>query len=371
MKIISLQKNLKNCLYSVNHIAQKNLSLPILNNILINANDGVIKLITTNLELGITATLRGKIEESGSFTVDAKTISDYVSLLDNEKINISLVESDLLIESGSYKTKIKGSSADEFPLIPKIERLEFIKADLNSFKKALTQVVFAVSSDESRIELSGVLFSLNDKTMTIVGTDSYRLAEKKIEIENNFTQNRQLIIPVKTIQEIIRIISTEQGDEENVQDIFLYASDNQCLFVVGGIEIVSRLIDGHYPDYQQIIPQKNNCQTSFNRDTIMRAVKAASIFSRAGINDINFTFSKAGVNISSASGQTGEHEALIEGNFKGLDAKITLNYRYVLDGLSALSGETVVFSVIDDQTPCILQDENNKDYQYIIMPIKK
>lgn len=371
MKIISLQKNLKNCLYSVNHIAQKNSSLPILNNILITANDGVINLITTNLELGITTKLRGKIEEEGSFTVDSKTISEYINLLNNEKISIKLVDSDFLIECGSSKTKIKGSSAEEFPLIPKIERLEFVKININDFKKALSQVAFSVSSDETRVELSGVLFSLEEKTMAIVGTDSYRLAEKKINIENNFTNNRQLIIPVKTIQELIRIISSDQGDEEVVNDVLLYASDNQCLFVVGGTEIVSRLIDGHYPDYKQIIPQKQVCSASFSKEEIIRAVKAAAIFSRVGVNDINFSFSKNGLEISSASGQTGEHQALLEGIVTGQETSITLNYRYVLDGLSALSGTSAVFSVIDDQTPCILQDEADKDYRYIIMPIKK
>ncbi|MCX6793331.1 MAG: DNA polymerase III subunit beta [Candidatus Falkowbacteria bacterium] len=371
MKLISLQKNLKNCLYSVNHIAQKNASLPILNNILITAQAGVINLITTNLELGITTTLRGKIDEDGSFTVDAKTISDYVALLNNEKIAISLVESELLLECGSYKTKIKGSSAEEFPLIPKIERTEFVKINLNDFKKALSQVAFSVSSDEARIELSGVLFSLDDKAMTIVGTDSYRLAEKKIEIENNFSQNRQLIIPVKTVQELARIISSDQGDEEVVNEVLLYASDNQCLFVVGGTEIVSRLIDGHYPDYQQIIPQKQVCSASFSKDDVIRAVKAAAIFSRAGVNDINFSFSKSGLEISSASGQTGEHQAVVEGIVTGADTSITLNYRYVLDGLAALIGTSSVFSIIDDQTPCILQDESDKNYRYIIMPIKK
>ena len=371
MKIISLQKNLKNCLYSVNHIAQKNSSLPILNNILISAHDGIINLITTNLELGITATLRGKIEEEGSFTVDSRILSDYIVLLNNEKISLKLDDTNLLVECGSSKTKIKGSSAEEFPLIPKIERSEYIKINLEDFKKALAQVVFSVSSDEARVELSGLLFSLDNKIMTIVGTDSYRLAEKKIEIENHFSQNRQLIIPVKTIQELIRIISSEPGDEENVTDVLLYASDNQCLFVVGGIEMVSRLIEGHYPDYQQIIPQKSNCQASFSREEIVRAVKAAAIFSRAGVNDINLAFSKSGLEISSASGQTGEHQALIEGVITGVDTAITLNYRYVLDGLAALSGTSAVFSIVNDQTPCILQDEADTNYRYIIMPIKK
>ncbi len=372
MKIISLQKNLKNSLYLVSHIAQKNTSLPILNNILFSATEGVIKLITTNLELGITSILRGKIEKSGSFTVDAKIISEYISLLNNEKVELNLnKDNELTVECGSYKTKIKGMSAEEFPLIPKIDQINFIKIPINELKKALSQVVFTVSNDEARVELSGVLFLLNNEIMTIVGTDSYRLAEKKIKIETDLSDIKQFIIPVKTIQELIRIISSDQGDDELVNDVMFYASDNQCLFVVGGTEIVSRLVDGHYPDYQQIIPQKHVCSFSIDKDEILRAVKAAAIFSRNGINDINFSFSKKGLLIFSSSSQTGEHEALLIGDLSGQETDITLNYRYVLDGLTALNSSKINFKIIDNQTPCVLQGEEEKDYRYIIMPIKK
>jgi DNA polymerase-3 subunit beta len=371
MKIISLQKNLKNNLYAVNHIAQKNISLPILNNVLISARDGVIKLITTNLEIGITSILRGKIEEDGAYTVDAKILSEYVNLLDNDKAVLENSDSELKISCGSYKTKIKGLAADEFPLIPVIDRQGFIKIATKELKEALNSVVFSVASDETRAELSGVLFSLDNKTMAIVGTDSYRLAEKKVTVENNLSENRQLIIPAKTIQEVIRIISSESEEDENTNEVLFYASDNQCLFVIGNTEIVSRLIDGRYPDYQQIIPQKYQCRATVAREEIIRAIKAAAIFSRTGVNDIILNFSKNGLDVSAASGQTGEQNALIKATISGSDTNTTLNFRYILDGLNAFNSAMVSFDLIDDQTPCVLRDEDNKDYLYIMMPIKK
>lgn len=371
MKIISLQKNLKAALYAVNHIAQKNTSLPILNNILISAKDGVIKLVTTNLEIGITSVLRGKIEADGDFTVDAKTLSEYVGLLDNDKTTLEVTDNELKVACGSYKTKIKGLGADEFPLIPNIDRQGFIKIATKDFKEALSKVVFSVSSDDTRAELSGVLFSLDNKTMSIVGTDSYRLAEKKIVVENNLSESRQLIIPAKTIQEVVRIISSEATEDENMDEVLFYASDNQCLFVIGGVEVVSRLIDGRYPDYQQIIPQKYQCRATVDRSEIIRAVKAASIFSRTGVNDIILNFSKNGLDVSAASGQTGEQNALIKATIEGVDTNTTLNFRYILDGLNAFNSNLVSFDLIDDQTPCILKDLDNNDYLYIMMPIKK
>lgn len=371
MKIISLQKNLKSSLYAVNHIAQKNTSLPILNNVLISVHDGIIKLITTNLEIGITSILRGKIEEDGDFTVDAKTLSEYVGLLDNDKTTLEVNDGELKLACGSYKTKIKGMPADEFPLIPVIDRQGFIKISTKDFKEALSKVIFSVASDESRAELSGVLFSLEEKSMAIVGTDSYRLAEKKIVVENNLSENRQLIIPAKTIQEVVRILSSESSEDENMDEVLFYASDNQCLFVVGGVEIVSRLIDGRYPDYQQIIPQKHLCRATVDRSEVIRAVKAASIFSRTGVNDIILNFSKNGLEVSSASGQTGEQNAMVKATINGEDTTTTLNFRYILDGLNAFNNNLVSFDLIDDQTPCVLRDEDNKDYLYIMMPIKK
>ncbi len=373
MKIITLQKNLKESLYAVSHIAQKNTSLPILNNILISARDGVIKLISTNLEIGITSVVRGKIEEEGEFTVDARILSEYVALLDNDKVELSLSEGELVVSCGSYKTKIKGIGPEEFPLIPNIERSNFIKISAELFKKSLSTVVFSVSSDEARLELSGVYFGLSGTELVLAGTDSYRLSEKKLAVETNIAADQKLIIPARTLQELVRIISSEKNEDgESANNVLMYASDNQCLFVVGSTELVSRLIDGQYPDYHQIIPVKHQCRAMLPQEDIVRAVKAAALFSKTGVNDVVFSLStKGSLVVSAASGQAGEHASQLDAVVTGADTSITLNYRYVLDGLNAVAGGSVVFEVIDDQTPCIIKDESDPSFMYIIMPIKK
>jgi DNA polymerase-3 subunit beta len=377
MKISTLQENLKQGLFVVSHIAKKSVNLPILNNIMIDARDGNIKLIATNLEVGVVNTIRGKVEKEGSFTVDSKTISDYVSLLPNKKINIEQKENNLIIEAENYKTKIIGQSAEEFPLIPEVDKKIYYSANINEFKQALAQTIFAVSTNESRLELSGVLFNFNKDKLTLAATDSYRLAEKIISIKTNSETNedKKTIIPARTLQELVRILSGEQ-DKEGVEDsgeIKFYLSENQILFTVGSTELVSRLIEGQYPDYKQIIPVNPKTTTTINRAELIRAVKASALFSKAGINDINLDFpqEKNKAVISSASGQTGENMTELNADITGEDNGVVINYRYLLDGLNNIEGENVKIEVIDSNTPCILRPEKGDDYLYIIMPIKQ
>ena len=156
MKFSILKENLNSALFIVSHITGKNINLPILNNVMIEAKDGNIKLISTNLEVGITHSLRGKIEKEGSFTVDSKVITDYVALLPNKRVDIEKKENNLVVECENYKTKVRGQAADEYPLIPSVDKNDYYSAQVDEFKKALAQVVFAVSTSETRMELSGV-----------------------------------------------------------------------------------------------------------------------------------------------------------------------------------------------------------------------
>jgi len=375
MKISTLQENLKNGLSLVSHIAGKNVNLPILNNILINADSEGIKLISTNLEIGITCFIRGKIEKEGNFTVNSKIISDYISLLANKKVNIELKKEELVVESDNYKTVIKGEKADDFPLIPQINKETYFKTKINDFKKALSQTIFAVSNSETRMELSGVLFVFDKDNLTIAATDSYRLAEKQIKIESNTKMESKVIIPVKTLQEVLRVLSNVKIEEldERESEIEFYLSDNQIMFSIDKIEVVSRVIEGQYPDYKQIIPKDSKTEIMINRNEFIRAIKAASIFSKTGVNDINldFTIDKNITLISSSSGITGENKTEIESKITGSDNGIVLNYIYLLEGVNSINTENIILKIIDLNTPCVLKADNGDDYIYIIMPIKQ
>jgi DNA polymerase-3 subunit beta len=378
MKIISLQENLKKGISIVSHITSKNINLPILNNILIKADEGNIDLIATNLEIGIIHSVRGKIEKPGKITIDAKIINEYINFLPQEKISFIVKDENVKIECSNYKTKIKGESAKEFPLLPEIEESNIINTSLVEFKKALSQVVFAVSKSESRIELSGVLFALSDDKLSMVATDSYRLAEKTIDINieknKNLDENNKIIIPAKTAQEVLRIASNLSDDlDSSEKKVKLYINENQIVFEIDDSKIISRLISGQYPDYKQIIPEKKETEIIVSRQELIRAIKASSIFSKSGINDINISVNseKKEIIISSLSSQTGESIINLNGEIKGKNNDITLNFRYLLDGLNNIDSDNVRVFIVDNNTPCVIKNEKEDSYLYIVMPIKQ
>ncbi len=375
MKFLSVKNNFKKGLFLVSHIAGKNVNLPILNNVMIKIENKDIKLITTDLEIGVVHHLRGKIEKEGVYTVNSKMIADYINLLPDKKIEIEQKENELKIQCENYKTKIKGQSAEDFPLIPQVEKKNGYKTNIKNLKKALSQVVFATSSAETRIELTGVLFILNQDELILASTDSYRLAEKKIKLQTENKEETRVIVPAKTVQELLRVLTglSEEEEMEKEEEISFYLSENQILFTTQNTELVSRLIEGQYPDYKQIIPEKSQTKAKINKNELTRAVKTSSLFSKTGINDINLDFpeGKNQVVVSSVSGQTGENLVEIDSQVSGKDNRIVVNYQYLLDGLKIIEDEEVEIEVIDNNTPCIIKPTKEKDYLYIIMPIKQ
>ena len=374
MRFISLQENLKRGLNIVSHVTSKNVNLPILNNILIKAEDGNIEFISTNLEIGVTHQLRGKIDVEGQFTVDSKLISEYANLLSGgEKVKLELKENELCVECGNYNTKIKGESAKEFPLIPTVPRTIYYSCKSGEFKKALNSVVFAVSNSENRVELTGVFFSFTKGMLNLAATDSYRLAERQIEIKENGIEGEQkIIVPAKTVQELLRILNNIEGGEMGEeQELKIYLSENQILFTFDSVELISRLINGHYPDYKQIIPANSQTDVLIERSELTRAVKAAALFSKTGINDITLLFSKGKMLVSSFSGMSGESQIELEANVTGTDNEVTINFRYLLDGLNNIEGDMVRLNILNNTTPCVLRPEKDTSYLYIVMPIRQ
>jgi DNA polymerase-3 subunit beta len=370
MKLQVIQENLKTGLFVVGHTAGKNPNLPILNNILIESFDNNIRLVSTNLEIGVKCLLRGKIETPGTFTVDGKIFYDYVNVLPNKKIDIELLGDKLFLNADGYQTKINGLPADEYPLIPEIDKNNGFVVDLQIFKEALSQVVFAVSGSDTRLELTGVFFSYSDDDLILAATDSYRLAEKRIPIKKIGNLSGSVIIPTKTVQEVLRIISGLRGVQSEME---VYVSDGQVAFVYDNIEIVSRVIDGQYPDYKQIIPLSHKTKAKLAVNDFARAIKASALFAKSGVNDISIDLpaGKNQVVVSAISGQSGENITEVEAQTNGDDNGVVVNHRYLSDGLSNLHSDYFNLFLVDGSTPVILRPENNDDYIYIIMPIKQ
>jgi DNA polymerase-3 subunit beta len=374
MRLISLQENLKKGLNIVGHITTKNINLPILNNILIRAEQGNIELISTNLEIGVVYQLRGKIEQDGEFTVDSKLVTEYVNLLSSgEKVKIDQKDNELKIECGNYKTKIRGESAKEFPLIPVIPKENYYSCHAEELKQALNSVVFSVSTSENRVELTGVFFQFGQDKLSLAATDSYRLAEKEISLASfGMKEEHKVIVPARTVQELLRVLNNfDKLDSPEEGEVRIYLTDNQILFTVDSVSLISRLINGHYPDYQQIIPTKNQTAVTVERLELIRAIKAAALFSKTGINDVTLHFSKDRIIISAFSGASGESQIEIAAEIKGVENEIIINYRYLIDGLNNIESERVKLEILNSNTPCVLKPEQENNYLYIVMPIRQ
>lgn len=374
MRLISLQEKLKRGLNIVGHVTTKNVNLPILNNILIKAENGNIELISTNLEIGIIYQLRGKIEEDGQFTIDSRLITEYVNLLSGgEKVKMEEKDGELRVECGKYKTKIKGESAKEFPLIPVIPKKNFYSCGSEELREALNSVIFAASTSENRVELTGIFMAFNKNRLNLAATDSYRLAEKEISlVSSGEGEEQKIIVPTKTAQELLRILNNFDGtDLEGEPEVKIYLTENQILFTIASVDLISRLINGHYPDYKQIIPTQSQTTVLVDRQELIRAVKASALFSKTGVNDVTLQFSQKKIIVSAFSGLSGESQAEVGGEIQGKENEITINHRYLLDGLNNISGENIKIDVLNNNSPCVLKPEKENGYLYIVMPIRQ
>ena len=384
MKISCTQENLNQGLFVVSHLATKSTALPILNNILFQVKDKTIKLSATNLEIGINCTIRGKVEQEGEFTVQSRLLADYVGFLPKEQVDLKAPsevkegqDQILSVSCKNHATKIKGQPAIDFPVIPKIEKTNPYVLSCQNFRQAVSQVIFAVSVNETRPEINGVFFNFFNGKLTLAATDSYRLAEKIIDLGTESTEKeKKVIVPVKTLQELLRILGgfKDPAAISNIENIQIYISENQILFSLGDIELISRLVEGQYPDYQQIIPQETKTTATVEVSELIKAVKTTSLFTRSGIYDVSLEFSpdKNEVVVNSANNQLGESTSRLIAESNGDNNGIVVNYRYLLDGLQNINSDQAEISVINGNNPCVLKPiKKDSGYIYIIMPIKQ
>jgi DNA polymerase-3 subunit beta len=369
MKFTCTKDNLIKGLSSVSGLTSRNISLPILNNVCISATSDGIELSATNLEIGIQKNIRGKIEKQGKITLPAKILLSFINLLPEERVEFELMENnEMLVKSGTWQTKIKTQSADEYPLIPEVEKKNEFKISVGKLKNGLAQTIFAAMNNESRPELSGGLFRLKENSISLVATDSYRLAEKKIEIDTKIKKETQFIVPIKTLQELLRLI----GDIDSNLEIQIFWEENQIMFKIEDLILTSRLIDGEYPDYEQIIPENSKTSVRFSKSEIVNAIKASALFSKTGIFDVNFEFKAPDkIILKSSNTQLGENTAEISAEVKGDDNNIVFNYHYILDGLNNIPGQNLILELTNANNPAVLRSEGEDDYLYLVMSIRQ
>lgn len=372
MKITILKEKLKEGVNIVERISQKSLTLPILQNTLLKTEKNFLRLSSTNLESAITWWNLVKVEKEGQICIPTRFLSNLLGFLPNKPISLGIENFTLNLECDNYETKIKGLSPEDFPIIPEVKEGQVITIDNLTFCQALNQVLNIPSSSATRPEISGIYFSFQSDLIKMVATDSFRLAEKKLFLKTDLSKKYSLILPQSAAKELVGIFGEKEGD------LKIHLSPNQILFEYmmtetphPQIQFTARLIEGEYPNYGEIIPKKYNTQIQVQRKEFLNQVKTASLFS-GKINEVKIRVDPKSekLEILSQSSDLGEHKSFLKGKIKGKEISISFNHRFLIDGISEIKKEDLIFELTDEEGPASLKPVESEDYLYIIMPIK-
>lgn len=360
MHIKLTQGNFSKALSFVSRVASSKTTLDILNNILIKVKNNKISISATDLEVAITSIIPGEVIEEGSITIPARLLTDYINSIPESNMELELNKTRLKISSGRFESSINGTVADEFPELPQETNNKSITLDSKLLSHTLQQTLIAVSRDMSRPILTGLCFTNIDNHLVLAGTDGYRLAEKVI-LKSKDTPN--CIIPATALNDLMKII---QDDDEKIQ---INNSESQISFIIGNTTLISRLIDGNYPSYRQLIPESSDISFEVNKSDLINITKVASLFARESAGSITISVSEGEIKINSVESQVGVNTSSAEAKTTGR-GEVTLNSRYLLDALNTIDGDEVRFRFSGKISPCVLTSTTDDSYQHIIMPLK-
>ena len=378
MKITCLQENLSRGLAVVGRAVANRATLPVIHNVLLNVDQSMLKLSATNLEIAMTTWVGAKIDEEGSITVPARLLSEFVNSLPNDPINLQLDEGSGLLEisSGSSKAHINITDASEFPPIPTVDDGIAAEVDPLVLRSAITRVAFAAATEESRPVLTGVELKLDESKFTMAAADGFRLAVHHGALLKPVPEEMSVIIPARTMNELNRLIS----DREEPVEILMTPAKGQVMFRIRGgdtVEIVSQLLQGTFPNYEQLIPQSYTTRAVMDLPTVLRAARTASIFARDGSNIIRMHLMPAEadteppkVEISARSEEVGDNEDTVDlDEIEGEEGKIAFNSRYLLDVLSVLEKGKIALETTTSSSPGVFKPTDSDDYIHVVMPM--
>ncbi|MBM3256872.1 MAG: DNA polymerase III subunit beta [Candidatus Liptonbacteria bacterium] len=368
MKAVALREAIMEGIAAVSRAAGGD-TLPILKSILIEANNNKLTLVGTNLEIAIQYGVSGKVIENGKITVPARAFGEVLSVLRSERVNLEQKGQSIALTSDNYRASFQSLSAEDFPIIPKIKNTEkYIECKAEVLKDALGGVLIATEFSDLRPELNSVSFRFTPQLITLAATDSFRLAEQQIpstRFSSNIGEEFQILIPLKTSQELLRLIK----EGENVK---IYVDDNQILFTTPNAECISRLVEGRFPEYSAIIPASFESELTVGKEDLIEALKLASVFhDRASEVRLVFSKDQKAVEISSSSQGVGENVYMLPAKIQGENGEVLFNGRYVHDMLRVARGGELFIGLNDEHTPALFRSVGDASYQYIVKPILK
>jgi len=368
VKLSLMQENLARGLQVVSRAVSSRSTLPVLANVLLRTEDAGLKLTATNLEIGITAWVAGKIDTEGTLTVPARLFNDLVAGLPaGERIDLEVDGTTLRIKAGRYQTQLRGIDAEEFPVIPSPGKRPTTRVSQKELKRALSQVVFAAATDEARPILTGVLTRLSGDKLTLAAADNYRIAVRGLPILDP-VEDTSLVVPARSYAELMRVLT----DTDDPVEIMLASSKSQILFHVEGVDIVSRLIDGQFPNYQQVLPTSHSTRAVVERDELLKAVRISALIASAAANVVRLRLGDEGsgtITIAAAA-DVGEAQTEVEAQIEGDTVQISFNARYLQDALQSLDHEQLALEFSGPLSPGVLRPTGDEDYVHVIMPVR-
>lgn len=369
MKISILQQDLLSPLQAVSRSVGIRSTLPVLANILLKTDQGKLTLSATNLEIGVVKKLSAQIEEEGEITIPAKILLEVVSTLTGNEITLESANDQLKITSQNFNAVINGISAAEFPQIP-LASDKSITIKSSILKSAIPEIAFAAAQDEGRPVLTGILTEIKNNNFEVVATDGFRLAHKKTNIESKKETNFKTLIPRRTFEEVIRLITEDLKNEEDPVEISTSENQNQMIFTIGDTQLSSRLIEGNFPNWEKIIPIKFENKTIVDKLEFLKAVKISSVFARSEANIVKIETQEKSLKFSSEAKELGGQQTQIEALVEGSPIVIAFNTKFLTDALSATQATQVSIEFSGNLSPALIKPIGEEGLEYVVMPIR-
>jgi DNA polymerase III subunit beta len=372
VKVTCLQENLTRGLQLVGRGVSARTTLPILGNVLLRTDAGRLKLTATNLEVGINCWVAAKVEDDGAITVPAKLFTDFVNSLPAGPIELSLnVRTKTVhIKSGPFEANLKGLDAEEFPLIPGLPEKPTTRMAQSSLRRMVREVAFVAATDDSRPVLTGVLTTFEGNEVLMAAADPYRLSVRRAPLLTPVAEKTEVIIPAKSLFEVERVLS----DTDDPVEIFVTPNKSQVIFHAEDVDLVSRVIEGQFPNYRQVIPASSQTTVIVQRDELLKATRLASYFARDAANIVRFQIdpsSETPLVVSATAAEVGDNTGRIEASVQGQPTTIAFNSRFVQEALASLTAPEVKLELGGPLAPGVLKVVGDEDtYLHVVMPLR-
>jgi len=372
LKVTSLQENLARGLQIAGRAVSTRGSLPILGNVLLRTENGRLKLTATNLEVGINVWVPAKVDDEGAITVPAKLFTDFVNSLPPgpAELSLNVRTKTVHLKSGPYEANFKGMDAEEFPIIPVAPEKPTTRLAKSTLRRMIGEVAFVATTDDSRPVLTGVLTTFEGDKITMAAADPYRLSVRTASLMTKVETKLDVIIPARSLLEVQRIID----DSEDPVDIFVTPNGSQVIFHTEEADLVSRVIEGQFPNYRQVIPSgKAATRIIAQREELLQATRLASLFARDSANMLRFQVDPGGQSplvISANAAEVGDNTAKVDATVEGQTTTIAFNSRFVADALSSLTATEVTLELGGPLAPGVVKIVGDDTYLHVVMPLR-